>query len=51
VIINLGHVSVCEVAWGKCLVMGCSDNMKMKILPMGAFVEGKLHLVIDDIVS
>jgi hypothetical protein len=26
---NLGHVSVCEVAWGKCLGMGCNDNREM----------------------
>jgi hypothetical protein len=26
---NLGHVSACEVVWGKCLGMGCSDNREM----------------------
>jgi hypothetical protein len=26
---NLGHVSVCEVASGKCLGMGCSVNGEM----------------------
>jgi hypothetical protein len=48
---NLGHVSVCEVAWGKCLGMGCSDNREVYILLVGAFVEGELHLVIDAIFS
>jgi hypothetical protein len=42
---------VYEVAWGKCLGMGCSDNREMQVLHVGAFVEGKLHLVIDVIVS
>jgi hypothetical protein len=48
---NLGHVSACEVVWGKCLGMGCSDNREMHILPVGAFVEGELALVMDAIVS
>jgi hypothetical protein len=33
------------------LGMGCIDNREMKILPVGAFIEGELHLVIDDIIS
>jgi hypothetical protein len=31
--------------------MGCSDNKEMWIIPLGAFVEGELHLVIDVILS
>jgi hypothetical protein len=30
---------------------GCSDNREMYILPVGASVEGELHLVMDAIVS
>jgi hypothetical protein len=41
---NLGHVSV---RGG----MGCSDNREMQVLPVGAFVEGELNLVMDTIVS
>jgi hypothetical protein len=28
---NLGHVSVCEVVWEKCLGTGCSDNETNKV--------------------
>jgi hypothetical protein len=30
---------------------GCSDNGKMWVFPMGASIEGELHLIVDAIVS
>jgi hypothetical protein len=40
-----------ELAWGKCLDMHHLMACKCKVLPVGAFVEGELHLVINAIVS
>ena len=40
-----------EVAWGKCLGMGCSNNKEMQVLTVGTFVEGELHLVTNATVS
>ena len=39
-----------EVVWG-CLSNGCSDDRGMYGLPVGAFEEGELHLVMDANVS
>jgi hypothetical protein len=38
---------VYTVAWGNCLGMVCNDNKEMKILTVGAFIEGDLHLFIN----
>jgi hypothetical protein len=35
----------------ECLGKGCNDNREMYFLPVDAFVEGELHLVMDSIVS
>jgi hypothetical protein len=39
-----------EIVWG-CLGKGCNDNREMHVLPVGASIEGELHLVMDTIIS
>jgi len=39
-----------EVLWG-CLSNGCNDDKGMYGLPVGAFGEGEMHLVMDANVS